>query len=155
MKDLGALDGENISQASRIDDTGRVIGTSRGALGVRAFLWTAKNSMTNLGALGDGNYVEALGLNSAGQIVGSSQTPIGARAFVWTAETGMQDLNTLIPTGIGVVLTAAVDITQDGRILAVGALDPNLKAMNRHTETDDQHHAGATCLFVLKLSRTK
>jgi len=111
--------------------------------------------MRNLGALGHGNYVEALAVNESGFVVGSSQTPIGSRAFLWTEDAGMQDLNTLLPTGTGIALIAAVDVAKDGRILALGVLDPNLRATNHHTEGDDTHHAGATHLFLLTLKSTE
>jgi hypothetical protein len=73
---------------------------------------------------------------------------MSAHAFHWSSSTGMQDLNNLIPSNSGVVLTSALGINNNGRIVAIG-----IKTTDRSgpVDSDDTHlHAGPTHGFILK-----
>lgn len=93
----------------------------------RPVLWLPEAGLLDLGALsGDlaGSEGTAHAVNSAGQVVGQSTGPDGRpHAFLWEAERGMVDLDTLLRDAEGVTLVAAVDIIDDGRILAWGIED--------------------------------
>ncbi len=71
MKDLGTLDGYNISRARAINDKGQVI-VNCIAFGTHAFLYS-NNSKPDIGTLG-GAYTRAWDINDKSQIVGSSDT---------------------------------------------------------------------------------
>jgi probable HAF family extracellular repeat protein len=101
--------------------------------------------MQNLGTLGGDS--SALDLNNNGDVVGTSTAAMGGHAFHWTSGTGMQDLNTLIPTGSGVILTAAIGINNAGWIIAIGAVTPD---HSQPLNLDDTHiHAGPIHAFLL------
>jgi len=120
--DLGTLGGVS-SHATDVSSDGLVVGYTQNAQGdTRAFLWTRDDGMLDLGHLG-GNVSDATALNDAGQIVGRSTDANNVRrAFVWSPATGMVDLNSRIPAGApaGLVLEEAVDIGEDGSIVAYG-----------------------------------
>jgi probable HAF family extracellular repeat protein len=146
MQDLGVLAGDTTSEAHRINNLGSIIGSSTGPNRTHAFLWNASSGMKDLGTLG-GDFSDALDQNNNGEVVGTSTTGNGGRAFHWTSSTGMQDLNSLIPANSGVVLTAAIGINDNGRIVAIG-----IKTTDRSgpVDSDDTHlHAGATHSFIL------
>jgi probable HAF family extracellular repeat protein len=90
----------------------------------RGFLW-ADGVMKSLGTLG-GIYSSALGINDHDQIVGASTRADETQvAFLWSNDQ-MVDLNTLvnwdmtIPPSARLLLTAAYDIDNQGRIVGVG-----------------------------------
>src|SRR5713101_7056208 len=61
--DLGALSGGDVSQATGINNSGRVVGWSSSPSGLRAFLWSSGSGMLDLGTLsGDAESV-ANGIN--------------------------------------------------------------------------------------------
>ena len=146
MQDLGVLGGDTISEAHRINNQGSIIGSSTGRGRTHAFLWNAGTGMQDLGTLG-GDFSDALDQNNKGEVVGTSTAGNGARAFHWSSSTGMQDLNSLIPANSGVVLTTAIGINNNGRIVAIG-----VKTTDRSgpVDSDDTHlHAGPTHGFIL------
>ena len=108
-----------------------MVGASRnGGNDARAFLW--RGAATGLEDLGDldasHDLIIASSLNDAGTVVGTSQNALGpgfeAQAFIWQESTGMLDLNELIdpndPLASTLILQQAVDINENGQILASG-----------------------------------
>jgi probable HAF family extracellular repeat protein len=146
IQDLGTLPGDITSAAYRINNPGSVIGSSIGPKVTHAFLWTPNGGMQNLGTLG-GDSSSALDLNNKGEVVGTSVAAMGGHAFYWSSSTGMQDLNALIPSGSGVILTAAIGINNAGRILVLGAVTTD---NSQPLQLDDtHHHAGPIHAFLL------
>ena len=77
MRDLGAL------AADAINDSGRIIGTSKTKSGIHAVVWE-NGSVTDLGTLegGTGSYPSSI--NDRGDIAGSSETKTGdSHAVLW------------------------------------------------------------------------
>jgi probable HAF family extracellular repeat protein len=145
--DLGTLVGDTESRAVGINDAGQVVGYSRGAAGQHAFFFDSK-TMKDLGVLGGTNYSEASAINNQGAVVGTTDTNLGKRAFVWTADKGMVDLNTLVPSGQRVVLTAALAINDRGQILAIGSPDHNPNS-KKYDVYDHTSHAGVVRVYLL------
>jgi probable HAF family extracellular repeat protein len=104
--------------------------------------------MKDLGVLGGTNYSEASAINNQGAVVGTTDTNLGKRAFVWTADKGMVDLNTLVPSGQRVVLTAALAINDRGQILAIGSPDHNPNS-KKYDVYDHTSHAGVVRVYLL------
>ncbi|MEM7456953.1 MAG: HAF repeat-containing protein [Planctomycetota bacterium] len=83
MIDLGELAGGlEFSYANDINNSGVVVGESRTADGLRAFVWDSTNGMRDLNTLLDGSgsgwtLVSATGINRHGQIVGYGINPAG------------------------------------------------------------------------------
>ena len=79
-------------------------------------------------------YGTATGINDRGEAVGTAQfadnsTVFSAgcpRAVLWQSNGTAVDLNSVIPFGTGIQLTAAYAISQNGAILAEGRLNPAL-----------------------------
>jgi probable HAF family extracellular repeat protein len=89
--------------------------------------------------LRNGQYSRARGINARGEVVGYAGSSHASRAFVWTRSAGMQDLNTLLtPAASGFVLTEAVAIDDQGRIVAIGRDDHHGGGAQEH---DDDHEA--------------
>jgi probable HAF family extracellular repeat protein len=119
-----ALPGFN-ANAADVNDAGQVAGTTCpgtvGTIMCHAVIWT-NSILQDLGTLPGDQYSEALGINDSGQVVGSSTSTGGhPRPFVWDSKNGMQDLNSLIPSGSGIVLYRALRINNAGQILASGS----------------------------------
>ena len=84
----------------------------------RGFFW-ADGIMKSLGTLG-GIYSAAFGMNNHDQVVGASTRADEVQvAFLWRNDQ-MVDLNTLVPAGTPLLLTAAYDIDEQGAIVGVG-----------------------------------
>jgi probable HAF family extracellular repeat protein len=119
MTDLGVLQGHQESGASASNSSGQVVGVSyfideTYSVFSRAFLWQ-NGVMTDLGFPGVNS--SASDINASGQIVGTG----GGRAFLYDGGVAT-DLNTLIPPGSGLTLTAARAINDAGQIV-VNAVD--------------------------------
>ena len=127
ITDLGTLGGHN-SYATGINDSGQVVGDSLTAADTTHAFITGPNGvgMTDLGRLG-GDYSTALGINDAGQVVGwYSAELFGERhAFITGVNgEGMTDLSSLVDLPQGVVLTEAIDINNNGEVIARASIVP-------------------------------
>jgi hypothetical protein len=114
LNDLGNYD----TRTRGINDTEQIVGyTSVVRSSVRsAVFWNSANSsMEYMGSLGTGDGF-AYAINNSGQAVGSSSN----YAFIWTKQEGMRNLNNLIDRSLGITLTDALDISNNGSIVALG-----------------------------------
>ena len=140
LRDLGRLPGHEGSEATAINDSGAVVGTSYHATPTdhvaRAFLWKA-GRMRDLGALGSGWQSDATAINERGQIIGHSERPStgSQHGFLW--QNGrMRDLGELYPDALSdrgeVVGTRWVNGTRHpflwahGKLTDLGTLDGEL-----------------------------
>jgi len=88
--DLGALDGDELAEAAKINEDGRIAGTSAHIgppLKTQAFLWTEQDGMMDLGNLHEGDTV-ATNINNRKQVVGHEyyeydDEPL-VHAFLWS-----------------------------------------------------------------------
>jgi probable HAF family extracellular repeat protein len=127
MRDLGTFLGPNdpsYGSGNAINDSGDVVGWADNQQNDFPALW--KGGVTiNLGTVGGDNIAYANSINSRGQIVGNSGFFGGfsqIHAFLWEKGGPLVDLNTLVPSGIGVHLTNAYSINDNGVIAAIGVL---------------------------------
>jgi probable HAF family extracellular repeat protein len=122
MQDLGTLGGP-LSEAWWINDSGEIAGSADlPTPGLHdAVIW--KNGhIHDLGTVPGDPCSRAYGLNSRGQVVGTSTDCHNTlHAFVWEKGGPMLDLNALIQPGTGYQLTNAVEISDQGEILAKAA----------------------------------
>ena len=141
FQDLGVLPGCQISKAIGINDSGVVVGSSSGPFDTRSFLWTPIEGMQALNDIPSDEFSEALDINNHSEVVGTYEGSLGNRAYLWTKKNGFVDLNTLIPSGSGLVLTMAVSINDRGQILAIGMAHPDVTPERRmdEDEGDDLH----------------
>ena len=129
MTDLGTLGGA-ASYARGINDLGQVAGgaSTTAAGNFHAFLFS-NGTMTDLGTLG-GSFSIANGINNSGQVVGestmSSSSGAGA-AFLYSSGV-MYNLNSLVPTGSGLVLETATAINSNGDIVGYGEYNYQFEA---------------------------
>ncbi len=129
MVGLGDLPGGEFNSGARgISSDGQVIvGYSTSASGTEAFRWTQAAGMVGLGDLPSGAFhSEAYNATADGGIVvGQSRTTlIDGDAFIWTAADGMRSLQAVLtneyglgPSMVGWRLSAASDISDDGRVI--------------------------------------
>jgi probable HAF family extracellular repeat protein len=120
MTNLGVLPGMEDSRAHGINDIGQVVGFSSlfdpettGEVS-RSFLYSG-GAMTDLNVPGESSAAEDI--NDAGQIVGWMAVGNG-RAYLYD-DGVVTDLNTLVPAGSGLTLTAARGINNAGQIVGV------------------------------------
>jgi probable HAF family extracellular repeat protein len=125
LVDLGTLGG-TYSYARGINDAGEVTGlaTLQGDQVNHGFLWR-NGVMTDLGTLGGDPCSDALSVGSRGQVVGASQSAAGGcgewtTAFLWENPGPSVDLNSLVPSGSGVHLTAGLWTNERGEIITAG-----------------------------------
>ena len=112
-------DGNYYSTPYSINDSSQIVGgamTDTGISTLRAVYWaTPSSNMAFMGSLGSG-YGYADAINNQGVAVGTDS----GKAFIWSLTMGMKDLNTLIDPGLGITLTKAVSINDNGNILVWG-----------------------------------
>ena len=120
VRDLGTLSGDYAGEGVAINNSGDVVGYSKGPRGMRAFLWNQTSGMQELGVLSGGDSSRALAISNLGEVVGSSTSISGDRAFIWTKESGMMDLNNASSADLGIVLFEAHSINDKGQIIAMG-----------------------------------
>jgi probable HAF family extracellular repeat protein len=125
LLDLGSLGGSG-STAEGINDAGDVVGVALlpGDQTNDGFLWR-NGVMTDLGTVGGDPCSAALSINSKGQVVGASESAAGGcnewtTALLWENGAPGVDLNTLVPSGSGVHLTAGYWTNDRGEIVAGG-----------------------------------
>jgi probable HAF family extracellular repeat protein len=104
MHDIGMLEGDMMSGAYGINDTGQVVGESFPAgytqppySGMpRAFLWTQSGGMVDIGSL-SGHGAAAHAINNLGAVCGTSNSAMPGILvpFIWTSNNGMQSIGTL------------------------------------------------------------
>ena len=135
-EDLGVIPGYQTSKATGINDSGEVVGSSSGPTGTRAFIWTPKDGLQPISDVPATELSEALDINNRGQVVGTYEGSLGNRAFLWSQRGGFVDLNSLLPTGSGLVLTMATSINDQGQILAIGMAHPDITA-DRKMDQDE------------------
>jgi probable HAF family extracellular repeat protein len=82
---LGTLPGGSSSEATGINNSGQVVGSSDSSSGTRAFLYSG-GTMSNLGTLPGINNSYATGINNSGQVVGNS-FPGASHAFLYSGGT--------------------------------------------------------------------
>ncbi len=132
MQGLGILADGRFSRADDVSSDGTtIVGHSDSAYGGEAFRWTEVGGMQSLGDLPGGLfYGKAWGVSGDGSItVGESS---GANddvvAFVWDEVNGMQSLRALLEdNGVnmsGWTLSAAFDISEDGRTIVGSCINP-------------------------------
>jgi probable HAF family extracellular repeat protein len=126
MTDLGALGG-TYSTGLAINTHGQAAGMAHvngvGSGDGHAFLY-ANGAMSDLGTLGGSNSL-AFGMNDHGQVVGQSHTSGNGAvvAFLW--QNGiMQRLASLVQPGSGWDFSDALDINNQGQVLAWGGTGP-------------------------------
>jgi probable HAF family extracellular repeat protein len=114
--------GVTLTDARAINDAGQAVGSTEGFFG-HAYLYS-NGQFTDLGALPGHNNSVAESINNSGEVVGTSRifTQPGAgfqdpRAFV-DQDGQMYDLNALIDPGLGLRLTDAAAINDEGQIVA-------------------------------------
>jgi probable HAF family extracellular repeat protein/YVTN family beta-propeller protein len=121
MTDIGTLPGDAASVGTSINDDGRVAGYSFSATGAtHAFLYDGQ--MHDLGVLSQSsNFSRALSINNGGEVVGHSVTDLSeSHGFVFDGTNGLRDLNSLIPSGSGVLFNIANGINGAGHIVGAG-----------------------------------
>lgn len=132
MVGLGHLPGGSYAGANDVSSDGSIIvGSGQTATGSEAFRWTQAGGMVGLGELAGGTeWSDAYAVSADGSvIVGSSADALGEQAVIWTAEGGMQRLlDVLVAGGVdltGWTLTAAYDVSDDGRFIVGSGYDPD------------------------------
>jgi probable HAF family extracellular repeat protein len=147
MVALGDLAGGYFnSQASAVSANGQVVvGRGTSAAGGEAFRWTSQTGMIGLGFLnpqapgssamatsGDGSIVVGQSIlrrlsEPVGGVVPINNDVYGA--FIWDAQHGMRNLQSVLEADYGMdltgwQLTSAVDISDDGLVIAGNGINP-------------------------------
>lgn len=118
---LAGLGGPDAA-AYTINNAGQIAGNARLADWTQhACFWSAAGVPTDIGALPGDQTSAAEAINASGIVVGDSEDAAGdSRAFVWTVSGGLRDLNSMISQGSGMILTAALGISDNGLIVGRG-----------------------------------
>lgn len=112
--DVEVLPGAN-GKAWRMNDNGEITGTvDIVANAAQPVMWSADNQITYFGP--PGQQGTAFGINNNGQVTGTFIVGGGFRAFLYSGG-AVIDLNTLLPPGLGWVLSTASDINDKGQIV--------------------------------------
>jgi uncharacterized membrane protein len=122
MWTAGILTELNVNYVVDVNNVGQVAGNvcqPGGLAPCYAAVWT-NGVVQDLGTLPGASIGTAYSINDSGQVIGDS----GNSVFVWDSKNGMRDLNSLIPTGSGIILTHAIKINNSGQILATGSSGP-------------------------------
>ena len=119
--DLGTIAG-HFSGATGVNASGQIVGSSTTAEGqgmndMEAALWE-DGEVAHLGVLGDDGQSNAMAINAQGDIVGASSSIMGGNAVFWRGGE-IYNLNELIDDAGDVQLDYAVDINDDGLIVAL------------------------------------
>lgn len=120
--DLGDIPGTyNDDYANGINNAGDIVG--QGARG-NPFVYDTEGGMASLGKMFSSDYGgKARSINGAGQIVGEIRSGYRRTAFLWDETDGMQALNDLIDPSLGITLSWAAAINENGMIVANGYTD--------------------------------
>ena len=99
ITDLGTLPSFNASEASGINVSTQVSGTSSDTINEidHAIVWSSGGGLVDLGTMGFQNSA-ATGINGSGQVVGEAYncgpSSCQGHAFLWTSGTGLADIHT-------------------------------------------------------------
>jgi probable HAF family extracellular repeat protein len=128
IEDLGTLPGGSYSQASSINELGKVVGWSNTSSGSTHAVFWQKRQIKDLGTF-DGNDTKATAINNRGTVVGYSFNSYDTPIHAFVGRNGrMRDLNSLLPANSGWELTAAYGINDRGQIVGKGKKDGQTKA---------------------------
>jgi len=134
MVSLGHIPGTWGTDASDISaDGSTVVGSYNCPDDPRAYRWTNTGGFESLGTFLGENMSLARGVSGDGSVVvgygwGASS---GMEAFIWDATNGMRELDVVLtnlglgPDLAGWILRSAEDISNDGRVIVGGGLNPN------------------------------
>ena len=117
-----AVPGAVSSAAQGINESGQIVGYFRDLYGVdHAVLWAADGTPFELDRF-RATHTRAYSINDAGQIAGRSERVATGEEFavLFDGTGGMVNLNDLVDPGLGIVLTGAFDINNEGEIVARG-----------------------------------
>lgn len=137
---LGTIGGNGSSRATDISMDGQVItGQSRvlGTLEQQAFRWTPETGMVGLGTLPGHQRSDGLAISGDGKVIVGYSSPATSsiaesRAIRWSQETGLQAFDQYLATNrvqlpTGIILTHAIDTSQDGSVTVGHAYDIEMK----------------------------
>jgi probable HAF family extracellular repeat protein len=132
MQGLGFLAGHDASEARDISMSGMVVvGTSMSDGEEEAFMWTEGGGMVGLGDLRGGAFQsKAYGVNENGAVVvGVGNIQTGDRAAIWL-NGRIHDLKTYLFRTFGLrldgwTLTAAYDVSADGKTIVGAGINPD------------------------------
>jgi probable HAF family extracellular repeat protein len=114
-------------------DGSTVVGSSIGASGLEAFIWTSTGGMVGLGDLPGGLFRSAAwGVSPDGStVVGEGTNASGPATFIWNEVDGMRDLAMLLTSqGLdlsGWTLSSATGIAADNRTIVGRGVNPSGK----------------------------
>jgi len=164
-RDLGSPGGTSVALA--LNELSHAVGYWQSADGktTRAFFYdTTLKTLPGLG----GTFTRASALNRSDVIVGEADTAGGVRHAVIWRDGAITDLNTLIPSGSGWVLQAAVDIDAVGQIVGYGTKDGQVRSFlllppgdvtlsidnvaEQSTNFPNPHEAGSTIYYGATVS---
>jgi probable HAF family extracellular repeat protein len=128
MIDLGTLSGQGVTRAAAINNGGQIAGYSDAGDGRMHVFFYDHGAMTDLGGFG-GLDVTIGGINLWGQIVGTGNTADGPDVAFISSNGALVELDTLIDPASGWHITSALDINDQGQIVAYACRDALCKAV--------------------------